>query len=367
MAKKDISYVIYTGNFRLFPADAAGRRVLALAEALRSAGRIVYLCPRLGWTPTGIVKFVDEFDYDRQIVKGVRFSLRRLLRELMAPSVGAVILYNPSNFLALVLNAVAGIRGMVAALDLTEWYEYAHLPSFQAKAEVFVRMNFTYRLFSRMIFISEYLASCYDPIIGRVIPPLVPKELLIESAPISGHQGALKILYAGFPGKKDRIDLLVKWLSQANLPFPVQLILAGPRPDQVPDFDAVEGKFTVTALGPVERKKVFELYNKCHLSAIIRDDARYEWAGFPTKSVESWSHGVPVLAMSHSKFAKTASEYGAAAIIEASNPIASIERILRDIFLKESRLNEMSVAALRLARDHHQISLHISNIEAVIS
>ena len=357
--------VLYTGNFRLFPADAAGRRVLALSDALKRAGHSVCLIPRLGYRQSHIVEYDTCVDFDYILDNGTKFSWARLIREAYSTSYSAIIAYNPSNLLALLVRLISSLRGTNAVLDLTEWYEYAHLPSFRSKAEVFLRMNATYRLFSRMIFISEYLASCYRPAIGRIIPPLVSATPLKAPRHTFDRNGPLKILYAGFPGQKDRIDRLILWLEQVELPFPVQLILAGPRPDQI---NAVGSNgFEIVSLGPVHRQKVFELYQECHLSAIIRDDARYEWAGFPTKSVESWSFGVPILVMSHSRFAKSALQYGAAVAIDEVDPVASLENTLKRIYFDEGCLAQLSESALRLTQERHLVTNYVSTMEEIVS
>lgn len=360
--------VIYTGNFRLFPADAAGRRVLALASALHIGGASVLLYPTLGRTPMQVSEFDPAEDYDRCIETGAEFSLSALLSGIKSlDRLDAVILYNPSNFLALVTKALASFRGVHAVLDLTEWYEYSHLPSFRARAEVFVRMNIIYRLFSRMIFITDFLSQSYKPGIGRVIPPLMAEEPEAYKRRGLDRDGPLRILYAGFPGRKDRIDLLIQWLSRADLPFPVQLVLAGPRTDQIPPVEETGNGLEIIALGPVDRQRVFDLYKECHLSAIIRDDARYERAGFPTKSVEGWSFGVPVLVLSHSTFSQTARECGAAAVIDAAQPIQSLERVLKDIYMEDGRLEGMSEASWHLARDHHRIASYVSSMKDLVS
>ncbi|WMT92940.1 glycosyltransferase [Pelagibacterium sp. H642] len=322
--------------------------------------------PCLGLTPDHTVEFDEKIDYDEHLSSGVPFSWIQLFRELVAGErYHAAVLYNPSNALSLLLRIMTLVRDIHAALDITEWYEYDHLSSWRAKAEVFLRMNISYKLFSRMIFITEYLSRCYNPRIGKVIPPLVERPARGSSTK-NMELVPLKILYAGFPGKKDRIDLLIAWINKVNFPHEIQLILAGPRADEL-DLSSSAQNFQIVALGPVDRETVFQLYRECHISAIIRDDARYEWAGFPTKSVEGWSLGVPVLVMSHSHFAKRAREYGAAAVIEASDPVGSLERVLWKIYLEGDYLDKMRAASFRLSRDHHQVAGYVTSMDDIVS
>lgn len=360
--------VIYTGNFRLFPADAAGRRVLALASALHLSNITVLLYPSLGMTPAGLMRFDKDIDYDKQVDGVVRFSLCNLLQEMHGPNQpNSIILYNPSNYVALAARIFAWFYGINAVLDITEWYEYRHLPSIRSKVEVIVRMNIIYKMFSRMIFISDFLSQFYRPEIGRIIPPLIDHEAPANSYRAFQPKGPLRIVYAGFPGRKDRVDLLIEWLSQVDLPFRVELILAGPNADQIAYPVARRSQFEIIALGPVDRQDVFRLYQECHLSAIIRDDARYEWAGFPTKSVEGWSFGVPVLVMSHSRFARVAREYGAAAVIDAAYPVASLEGLLKEVYFGHGYLDSMSEASVRLAADRHQIVSYVESMKEIVS
>ena len=360
--------VIYTGNFRLCPADAAGRRVLALASALHLGGYSVRLYPALGKISKTFRVFNPEVDYDQKDADGEECSLGVVLRALRNEGgIQAVILYNPSNAAAMILRFYTACLGIRAVLDLTEWYEYSHLPSLRAVAEVFFRMNLSYRLYSRMILISEYLYNHYRPPIGRVIPPLAGSDMVLrkERAKLEGDE-PLRIFYAGFPGKKDRIDLLIGWLTEVSLPFPVQLILAGPKINQISDFAVERDGLEIVALGPIDREAVFNLYAECHISAIIRDDARYERAGFPTKSVEGWSFGVPALVMSHASFALRAFEYGAAIAIESENPVSSLESILKGLYMDKERLSAMSESALRLVADHHSVESYVDVVKEVL-
>jgi glycosyltransferase involved in cell wall biosynthesis len=52
----------------------------------------------------------------------------------------------------------------------------------------------------------------------------------------------------------------------------------------------------VISLGRVPFDRVRSLYAESHFSVLLREGRRYARAGFPTKAVESWSMGCPVIA-----------------------------------------------------------------------
>lgn len=311
--------VLYTGAFRFPDGDAAARRVLGVSR----------LFARLGWKVTFAgwerARTADshycheghdcysqaEFREGGEglLRRAVGFLTRgqKTLRWLARNSgFDVVVAYNPPALFALGLLVLGRTRGFRVVLDSTEWYEGAHLPGGQfgpASLENWVRMHLVYRLFDHAIFISHFLDQHY-----RVSNSVVLRPLLAEaggSQPVhSPPRDSLCFVYAGDAGRKDLLLPFLRVLPAIGREFgvPVRFCVAGPEPGEVVSLLREAGladnepSFRVICLGRVPFDRVLGLYAESHFSVLLRESRRYAWAGFPTKAVESWSMGCPVIA-----------------------------------------------------------------------
>ena len=51
----------------------------------------------------------------------------------------------------------------------------------------------------------------------------------------------------------------------------------------------------IECVGRVDRDEVEKFYSKAHFVVFFRENMRYAKAGFPSKSIESWQHGIPII------------------------------------------------------------------------
>ena len=308
---------LYTGSFRFPDGDAAASRVYSVAKLMENEGYVVSFA---GWEkstsadghyqheghdcfPQG--EFREEHRNPIARLKG--FLLRggktiKWLRENHQFDV--VVAYNPPALFMLFMLFACKRWNMRLILDNTEWYEAEHLPGGPrgiAALENWIRMRLIYPRVRNIICISRYLFKYYANRNVINIPPLSsPRQPHYNINDISS---AICFLYAGEAGKKDRLGPFVAALPtlQKTLGRKILLRVAGMNRDNLqklleeeqidPDLHL---RF-VECYGRVSKEKVADLYQESHFSVLFREHKRYALAGFPTKAVESWAYGCPII------------------------------------------------------------------------
>jgi glycosyltransferase involved in cell wall biosynthesis len=149
------------------------------------------------------------------------------------------------------------------------------------------------RLADRVITVSSTLGRRFA---GRrrpvlVVPPQVDCDEYAKPDPPSVHIG-LRLLYAGTPGAKDRLDILVEGLTRLSDAdrARIELRIAG-----AGEPSGWAGPPQVTFLGRIPRSQVLALLARSHFSLLVRPVGGYAEAGFPSKVPESLAAGCPVL------------------------------------------------------------------------
>jgi glycosyltransferase involved in cell wall biosynthesis len=191
--------------------------------------------------------------------------------------------------------------------DCTEWYEGSHLPGGRFGLVHFeneMRMRYLLPRVKNVIVISTFLEKYYAAKNCNLIklPVLVDlnQEKWINKLSLEGsnNRNYKEIIYAGDPGKKDILILIVQALEFINkndikIVFKIigisemDLLKLGLKPSSF-DF--------VICLGKVNLNEVPSHYFKSDYSILLRENKQYAHAGFSTKFVESLSCGIPVIA-----------------------------------------------------------------------
>lgn len=310
--------VLYTGTFRFPDGDAAALRVRAVGDLFGRAGCSVAFAGWEGYRPEGAhYRYKGHDCYSQaEFREQRRGPFGRLSGFLLRGSktlgwltrnrrFDVVVAYNPPALFALGLLLLARWWSIRVVLDSTEWYEGEHLPGGAygpAALENWVRMRLVYPLFRHVICISRFLERHFD---GRNVVNIPP---LGDLVPIPAARPAVSagvfFIYAGDAGKKDRLLPFVESLPalQLALQRPVLLRIAGLEREALCKAMRAAGMAVDTYLpyvecrGRVSRDEVMHLYGMSHFSVLFREDKRYARAGFPTKAVESWSCGCPIIA-----------------------------------------------------------------------
>lgn len=311
--------ILYTGAFRFPDKDAAGKRVSNLIKAIESSSDIeeIYVA---GWEQghrtekvNGKIKHNSFSILDKKkeniFIKLFSFAFQGLsvffwfLKHHKKYQV--VMLYNPPALFAMLFLIYSKVEGFKLILDSTEWYESSHLKGGRfglAAFENYVRMKFIYPKFKNIIAISEYLEKYYR---CKNVKHIIRIPPLATNFECKGEikSDKLELLYAGSPGKKDRIDVVIaKFLKTSDIIInKCRLHVVGLTSEQffkswplfLPDEEKIKNH--VIFYGRIPMENVMDLYRKINYCIFIRDNKRYALAGFPSKFVESLSMDTPVI------------------------------------------------------------------------
>lgn len=308
--------ILYLGGFELPDRNAAAHRVLGNAKALRALGwDVVFVgIDQSGSETAGVLDTKSDVQgFARYAVPYPRTN-RRWVRYLSdaAPyiavceavgSVSAMILYNAPSVVMAKLMRYCRARGIVCIADSTEWYSskgrgfaYSVLKS----ADTWFRMRILQKRMDGLIVISRYLERYYAALRHLVvIPPLT--DSAEEKWHIAEHvpdASGLKLVYAGSPERKDRIDILIEALSRTKRPYRLDVI--GMTKEEYLTVAPQHRRFVertneIRFHGRLSHIKALEFVQKADFSCFFREDDRVSRAGFPTKFAEAVSSGTPVI------------------------------------------------------------------------
>jgi glycosyltransferase involved in cell wall biosynthesis len=156
-----------------------------------------------------------------------------------------------------------------------------------------------------LICISKYLYKYYTDSVKNIIqlPPLVDLSDEKWKVDILPKKEKKVIVYAGSPGGKDKINLLINsMLEIENISQLLEFRIIGINKNEFlskynsysEDQIKAISKFSIF-LGRLPHKEVIKEVTNADFSAFLRENNKTNNAGFPTKLVESISCGTPVI------------------------------------------------------------------------
>lgn len=328
ISDKNTKKILYTGSFKFPNKDAAALRVHAIAKIFLSLDNN-YDVSFAGWESFSQNNPYYEYDgfkcYSQSELSPHKgFKLFKPIRSFFRGSktfkwtlkqekFSTIILYNPPAFFSILMLFYSKISQKNLILDCTEWYEYKHLPGGRyglAALEVFIRMRVVYPFFKNIICISRFLDHYFKNKNTVIIPPL---HLKTEKPTPKLLDKDLNFIYAGSAGKKDQLAYLIKTLLSINTikGHKIKIHIAGPDKfnfSTATEDINLESHNQVILHGLVSKVKLEELYSQAHFSFFLRENKRYALAGYPTKGIESLSHGTPVITNNIGDFGQLLSE-----------------------------------------------------------
>ncbi len=308
-------WVAYVGPFPFPEGAAASQRVLGVARALAmSECRVVVVAgqPR----PDGVASSVidDRVSCEQVIEFDPRWGALRRARQ-MCLSYGqattawlreqptlpaAVIVYGASApFLQRVCRWGKAHEVPVVA-DVVEWYSASQVGGRWAPLywEYEYSMRHIVPRCNGVIAISDFLSRYYGPLgrpVVRIPPVLDTTQVQIgENRRQSG--AAVSLVYAGMPGRKDLLGNVLRALRDVDPEGKrIRLRIAGPSEAVVQHLFPRYPARAVEVMGRRGHSEVLKLVRESDYSVLLRPDARYAHAGFPTKAVESMACGTPLI------------------------------------------------------------------------
>ena len=379
MASPDI---VYVGSFRFPDGDAGATRVRGMGKALREAGFDVLFAgvEKRGrpedLQPDGRFCY-DGFSYvPEQDLSNTRLSrlkrawlthlsgstTMRRLRSMDLTRTRAVIAYEPFLLLLWRLQRFCRRRGIDLIVDCTEWYDPWHRLGGLLGWESELRNRWLQPKVGRLIAISSFLARYYRARGCSVlrVPPLIDMDerSRYPATPPAREDGALRLVYAGMPAKKDLLANALLGLRDLRASdLPVVLDLVGPSRQSL--AACVRGGSRLldrlgSALvchGHLPHQVALGLVAGADFSILLRPDKRYAHAGFPTKLVESLSLGVPIISNPTSDIAEYVRDGQEGVLLEDSTPEAFVAGVKRLLQMPKEQRHAMRASARKRARD----------------
>lgn len=307
--------ILYIGGFELPDKNAAAHRVLSNAKLFRQLGyNTVFVgTDKSGRKNNSILdskKLIEGFDsycieYPKSVWQwlGYIFQIDKYL-EVAAdiPNLEAIVCYNFPAIALVRIRTFCRKRGIKCIADVTEWYTGSgrSLPVKIVKnTDTFLRMRIIQKDMDGLIVISRYLQEYYRGCSNVVyIPPLTDlSDPKWENKP-RNETNTLYLAYAGSPGTKDRIDLLIAALKSVKRKYHLDIVgiekdvyLSMYRDDSV----FLKENKDIVFHGRLPHKDALEIIKRANYSCFFRVPDRLTMAGFPTKFSEAVSCGTPVI------------------------------------------------------------------------
>lgn len=290
---------------------AVGQRVHLVARAMvrgEQVAAVDLIGPgsSLALVPDEPISFVPTRTSGRQggsVITKVKRRLNRSADALAAlngltSAPDVVIVYGGGSAYMGAVIRWARRRKVSVAADVVEWFDPSHQPlgRFGPYAlDNHLMMTRTLRQVDGAIVISRFLQRHLESLgVERLVrvPPLAAVRTRV-AAP-QAHEGPLRLAYCGAPGKKDRLDLVIRALAAVDPEGRfVRLDIAGVDAQQLRELYGFEElPASVTAWGRVPHERSLEILAGADFMPLIRDNERFANAGFPTKVVEATSLGV---------------------------------------------------------------------------
>ena len=297
--------ILYYGGFALPDKSASANRVVANGKLFES----------LGYETVFLGSCYDELSGIRQISKNMfeephAATTAEWIKQVLCFSnlknvavecknLKMVLLYNVP-FITLFLTKMYFSRGnIVVAYDCTEWTQFTEgsvlKKAFKYIDEFFIR-KYAHKIADKMIVISKMMEDSYksDKKVLK-LPPLVDVNDAIW------HQETEKetdfnFCFAGFPGgNKESLDKVVeafKSLDNQNTKLKIIGINQVEFSELYPNIVVSDN---ISFLGKKTHKDTIKNILGCDCYIFIRPSDRRNNAGFPTKFVESFTCGVPII------------------------------------------------------------------------
>lgn len=311
----EVKSILYIGGFELPDKNAAAHRVLSNAKIFRKLGYNVIF---IGVDKSG-EKFVDiqstktsiqgfesyRVPYPRGNKSWILYLTDiRLYVNIIKQyeKIYMIVLYNFQAIAMKKLLSYCRKHSIMCCADVTEWRSskgeniiYRCLKG----TDTWYRMKILHKRLDGLIVISRYLKKYYKNTKNVIlIPTLVDTKEEKWNNPFIKSKDNLILVYAGSPGRKDKLDVLVNSIIAINRPCCLEIIgitkeqfvKSNPKMKRV-----IDENNRVIFHGRVSHLKALNFVKRANYSCFFRENNRVSNAGFPTKLAEAISCGTPVI------------------------------------------------------------------------
>ena len=312
-----------------------------------------------------------SFRYDKDSFLGKAFSYfffqRNLKKYIKSFSPDVLLIDDLRPFVMLFLRRKCAKKGIKLIHDSVEWYSHEQF-SRGKRDPMYVMKNWVNKSVVnqkyRVIAISSYLESHFKS--KRIecvrIPIVVSDEDLVKEKRLSA---TLQLTYAGQPGRKDYLHVMLQALSllPKDTLSKLRFHIVGASYDQLISSGIEESLLTelsnaLVIHGRVDRQEGLEILKASDFTVLIRsEEQRYAKAGFPTKAIESLSHSTPMIANLTSDLGRYLQDGYNALVVPACDAEALAHTINRAVGLSAEERMKMCMNAYATAKEQ----LHYNN------
>ncbi len=380
MVERDNGTVICL-TFNNFPnQDAGSVRLLALAKGIAEAGYVVKIIS-MGKNVTNGWQRVEDGIYHMSVRNAKTGKISLLKNYLMFNSkvnleldkiddLKAVFVFN--TFYYVFDNRYLMKLGVPLIYDSTEWYNACE----------FKQRFFSFEYISNSIIVKHKLHKPWKVIaISRLLEKhyqkkglevkRIPAVMDVNSFPCITYEPneKIKVVYAGSPGKKDALFMIIEGLSL--LPETVRnkydfRIIGSTEAQFVEQNKSQEIPANVTFVGRLPREQVISELATADYTTFLRDNKmRFVNAGFPSKLAESMSMGVPVITNLTSDLSDYLSDGEDAIIVEGFTSKDYAEALIKVTEISRDKLVEMHKKARQTSVecfDYSNYSIDLGNL-----
>ena len=307
--------ILYIGGFELPDKNAAAHRVLSNAKIFKKLGKkiiFIGIDNSLSWdsdilyTRTTIQGFeAYAIPYPKKSRHWFKYltSIQDYIK--ICKKIGnieMIILYNFQAIAMKKLMSYCKKNKIKCCADITEWRSAKGegiIYKILKDSDTWYRMKILHKRLDGLIVISKYLEQYYNCCKNVVyVPAIVDISEIKWQKEYKKSMVILKLVYAGNPGRKDRLDLLIEALDKVNRKY--QLDIIGITSKQYLSYypnhsNILKSHTNIIFYGKMEHLKALEYVKKANFSCFLREDDRVSKSGFPTKFVEAITCGTPVI------------------------------------------------------------------------
>lgn len=306
--------ILYVGGFELPDKSAAAIRVMNNALLFKDCNFETYMLgvhkEKQKDKKTGVYKgfFYETIRYPKTIAQWFHYLIVFSSFDVVdriKPDI--IILYDFPGLAILRWIKYCRKKRIKVIGDVTEWYMPTGnvIMKLLRGADTGIRMRYAYNKLDGMLTISRFLYNYYRKSRRMLLPPLMDKRANLPSNYI--YQDKLTLVYAGSGGKnKDRLDYIVEainLLDNPKLSFKI-IGLDKEKYNQMYDKSFVDKWGCIVFLGKLDHENTVKEIINSHFQIFVRPINRVTTAGFPSKLVESFGLGVPVITNNTSNIAE---------------------------------------------------------------
>lgn len=347
--------IVYVGNFELPDKGAAANRVVSNGKVFEKAGyRTVYL----GINKELKTKHICVLDekahmYEEAYPQGSKewlahiFSTRKI-QELVSryEDVCMIILYNLPFLLLTRTKKAFKNTGIKVVYDCTEWTPVTDGSAAKRMVkrvdEYFIR-NHIGDTADGLIVISKMMEKQYAACKNMIrIPPLIDMNDGIWYQNVQKKKNNFEFCFAGLlDGNKDSLDIIVEAFLELKQKDCVLRII-GVEEQEFYDFypqlhlKMLQQKEQILFMGRLSHAETVKYVQNSDCYIFIRQSDLRNNAGFPTKFVEAYTCGIPMIATDISDLREYMRNGQKGQLLESTSKVKVKEAMLKELNKKQS-------------------------------